>query len=329
MDISKSIYYRGLDLNSVLLKPGRVLRGLAVETADYSNIDVVGYTEKRAAADGVHASDVYMGARTVDIAGFIYGSTQAEVFDYLHLLRSVFSPTSAYQESPGDRGFLPMAYTQPTADTVSFPGITIAGKVYPAGTIPLYMNLRPQRPLQFGVQRDRQKGTELKIRPSAMPWSIRLLAKDPRVYVNPPQSMDFTGTFTNFNEYAINRGDYETPLNIQLVVQTAPGIVGEFKVVGLNGIDMRIKIENVAKVVYRWFGDDRVLMTENIADGQPVGTHPLTLRQDLVTFANKQRRPTVPAAIDPPTKPFKTAYQRTCNVALAVGSSMFWSEAFA
>jgi hypothetical protein len=48
-----------------------------------------------------------------------------------------------------------------------------------------------------------------------------------------------------------------------------------------------------------------------------------------VTFATKQRRPMVPASINPPTKPFTTGYSRTCDATLAAGSRLFWSEAFA
>ena len=55
MDVSKPITYRGLTVNGAALETGRVLRGIAVESVDYSGVEVVGYTEKRAAADGIHA----------------------------------------------------------------------------------------------------------------------------------------------------------------------------------------------------------------------------------------------------------------------------------
>ena len=123
MDISKSISYRGLELNGATILPGRTLRGIAIEAADYSNVDVVGYTEKRAGSDGVHASDVYLGGRTVQLSGHIYATSLAEMFDFLHVLRSVFSPTSAYQDDPGARGFLPIHFQQSTLDIDSYPAI--------------------------------------------------------------------------------------------------------------------------------------------------------------------------------------------------------------
>jgi hypothetical protein len=79
--------------------------------------------------------------------------------------------------------------------------------------------------------------------------------------------------------------------------------------------------------VYRWFGDDRVLMTEDITAG--VGTQPPVLRMDLVKFNTKQRRPMVPAKVDAPTKPFNSAYTIYRSYALDTDSRLFWSEAFA
>jgi len=333
MDISKPIIYRGLALNAVVLGTGRALRGISIESVDYSNIDVVGYTEKRAAADGLHASDVYLGARTIDMVGHIYALSLPELFDYLHLIRSVFSPTSAYQESPGDRGFLPLSFFQSTEDVTSFPAIPAAppDPAYDPGTVRLYMNVRPQRPPQFSIVRDRQdvSGANHGQKPVATPWSVRLLAKDPRVYVNPGKVIDLTGAANpgGTTVQAVNRGDYETPLNIMLVVAAAPGVAGTVRVTGLNSVDMTITIENKANVTYRWFGDDRVLMTQDTTGG--VLTRPFVLRQDLVTFATLNHRPMVPAQINPPTKPFSTPVTYIKSIPLATGSRLFWSEAFA
>jgi hypothetical protein len=332
MDVSKSIIYRSLDINAASLQTGRVIRGITVEQVDYSDIEVVGYTEKRAAADGVHASDVYLGKRSVNMSGLIYATSVAELFDYLHTLRSVFSAPSAYLDDPGNKGFLPLYYYQQTADTVSFPAIPAAPPqpAYPAGTVPLYMNLRPTTPLRFSIIRDRQAQTGGK-KSTSTPWNVKLIAKDPRVYISPPQQVQINGApnATQINGSAVNRGDYESPFNIELVIgATAPPANATFHIVGLNNIDMTIKVEQKAKVTYRWMGDDRVLMTEDTSNGP--GTAPLVLRMDLVTFATKQRRPMVPASIFPPTRPFSTPYKywRT-NLTLDPGSLLWWGEAFA
>jgi hypothetical protein len=302
---------------------GGVLRGYAVSHVDYSGVKGVGYTEKRAGADGMHASDIYLGGRIINMQGLVYGSSLAELFDFLHALRSTLSPTSAYQQSPADKGFLPLVYSQPTLDVTSFPG----------GVVPLYLNARPSDNVHFSVADDRQVRANGK-GPSALPWSSLLLAKDPRVYISPGKVVDVSGAAAGpVAGSAVNRGDYETPLSIQLVIgSTAPG-AGTFRVTGFNGIDMTITIENKPNVIYRWFGDDRVLMTEDVSAG--LGTSGLALRMDLVTFATKQRRPAVPASINPPSRPFTTAFTYWKTVALAgpvgnlPGSNLFWSEAFA
>lgn len=315
MDLSKPVIYRGLNINSAQLETGRTLRGITIENIDYSNINAVGYTEKRAGSDGMHASDVYLGMRQIDLSGHLYAPTLAGMFDLLHVLRAVFSPTSAYIESPGDRGFLPLHYEQPTLDTTS----------YPSGVIPLFMNVRPN-PLRFNVNRDRQDGSGGK-RPVSTPWSAQLIAKDPRVYVDPAQSVPIVSPATAHAGVAMNRGDYETPLNIQLVVGAAVPAAGTFRITGLNGIDMTIKIEAKANTIYRWFGDDRVLMTQDISGG--TNTAPLIMRMDLVTFATLNRKPMVPAQINPPSKPFTTPFTYWCTTTLAPSSRLFWNEAFA
>jgi hypothetical protein len=315
MDISKSVTYRGIEVNGAALYPGRTLRGIAIENIDYSGVEAVGYTEKRAAADGMHASDVYLGPRMVELSGHVYASSASELFDYLHVLRAVFSPTSAYQESPGDRGFLPFKFQQPTLDLDSFPD----------GVIPLQMHLRPRANLRFSVNRDRIIGEAKK--PTATPWAAELWAKDPRVYVDPSQSVDISGgPWTNKAGQAINRGDYETPLNVMAVVTSpAPAAGMTIRIVGF-GVDMTISLLAEANRVYRWYGDDRVLMVQDSSAG---ASAPQVLRMDLVSFATSNRKPMVPASINPPVRPFSSSFTYTTTYALAAGSRLFWSEAFA
>jgi hypothetical protein len=163
------------------------------------------------------------------------------------------------------------------------------------------------------------------------PWSARLVAKDPRVYIAPGQVVDISGVAKPVQAtdlLALNRGDYEAPFSIQIVIgATAPGAVGTFHLTGLNGIDMTITIPNTANRTYRWFGDDRVLMEQDTSGS--VTTRPLTLAMNRVSFVGNNRRPMVPASIDPSDHPFQPKYKWTCTIALAAGSRLFWNEAFA
>jgi hypothetical protein len=316
MDLTKPIHYRGLQLNDADLAAGqRLLRGNAIEKADYSAVDAVGYMEKRAEADGMHASDVYLGPRLIDLNGMTYAATAPELFDRLRLLRVVFSPTSAYQEDPVNKGFVPLYFHQTTEDAQSFPG----------GVIDLFIRARPRGLPRWNITRDRIIGVAGK--PQALAWSMSLLAKDPRVYVDPQQVIDISGAaHTNaINAKAINRGDYESPLNILLVVGNVAPVAGSYFRLQGFGVDMRIAIEAKANVVYRWRGNDRTLMTQ---DGRDPNS-PEALRMDLVTFSGRARKPMVPAKINPPSRPFTSDFSYICTTALATGSRLFWNEAFA
>jgi hypothetical protein len=316
MDLSKPIDYRGLQLNDADLAAGqRLLRGIAIEKADYSTVDAVGYTEKRAEADGLHASDVYLGPRLIDLSGVIYAASAPELFDRLRLLRVVFSPTSTYQEDPVNKGFVPLRFHQTTEDTQSFPG----------GLINLFIRARPRGLPRWNLTRDRIIGVASK--PQSLPWQVSLLAKDPRVYIDPQQVIDISGAAHTaaVNAKATNRGDYESPLNILLVIGNVAPVAGsQFRLQGF-GVDMRIAIEPKANVVYRWRGNDRTLMTQDARDPNS----PEALRMDLVTFAGRARKPMVPAKINPVSRPFQSDFSYTCTTALAAGSRLFWNEAFA
>lgn len=313
MDLTKPITYRGLNLNDVT-QHNRVLRGISVENVDYSGVEGVGYMEKRAGADGMHASDVFLGPRMISMSGLIYATSLAELFDRLRLLRVTFSPTSAYGESPPDKGFLPFRYSQPTEDGDSFPG----------GEIDLMIYARPRGLPQFTLTRDRLIGIQTKAQ--AIPWVAGLLAKDPRVYVDPAQTEDIAGAANpgGTTLQAVNRGDYESPVNIMLVVGAAPGAAGTFRLQGF-GADMTITIENKANVIYRWRGDDRTLMTQSALNPNAAEA----LRMDLVRFAGKRQVLLAPAEINPAQRPFSSTYTYSSTVPLAAGSRIFWNEAFA
>ena len=321
MDLSAPVSYRGYPINS-LVENGRVVKGVVIEAVDYSDVPARGYSENRAASDGTHASDVYNGPRRIDMTGFIYEPTLAELFDALHVMRAVFSPTSAYTESPIERGFLPLLYSEPTTKTTSFAG----------GLISLKMLARPDSNLRFNITRDRLTDKALVdgsssvrkagLRPTVISWGARLICKDPRVYVATDKTFPFLGTqATLLAGAAPNRGDYETPLDIFLYpVGTSSGI---FQLTGLNGIDMTITVEAKADTIYRWFGNDRVLMTQTGGVSSP-----WVLRMDLVKFDSVNRKPMIPAKINP-SQPYEATFQRKHTVDLAAGSRLQWSEAFA
>jgi hypothetical protein len=315
MDLTRPVRYRSLQLNDVALESGRrLLTGISLERADYSQVQAVGYVEKRAESDGMHASDVYLGPRQIDLSGMIYADSPATLFDTLRLLRITFTPTSAYQDDPVNKGFVPLYYSQPTKDLQSFP----------SGEINLFIRARPLGLPRWDITRDRLLGVP-NGRPQAMPWNVSLMAKDPRVYIDPAQEQQLSGTYAGQRFEAKNRGDYESPLNILLVIgNTAPTAPGRFTIRELGGVEMSITIEAKANVIYRWRGNDRTLHTQENTPGAPEA-----LRMDLVNFVGRMRKLMVPAKIEPEQRPFVSPYNISCNVPLAAGSRLFWNEAFA
>jgi hypothetical protein len=313
MDLSKPVTYRGLNVNNVT-QHMRTLRGFSVESADYSTVEAVGYTEKRAAGDGIYASDVYLGPRLLDLRGLLYANSLPELFDQLRLLRVVFSATSAYTEDPINKGFMPLRYSTPTMDKTSFPG----------GVIPLYINVRPRMAPKFLITRDRIVGFADK--PQAIPWEAYLIARDPRVYIEGPQQFPVYGPTADVGVRvdAINRGDYETAINI--VLATGPGTqpAGYFRMLG-GGADMRINIEAKPNTIYRWRGEDRILTTQDATNEGAAES----LRMDLVSFTGREDHPVMDAEINPLNRPYTTPITFITNLNLAPGSRIFWNEAFA
>lgn len=317
MDLSKAIDYRLANLNNAALMDGqRVLHGSTVEKADFSVVPGVGYQEKRAEGDGSWASDVYLGPRQVALQGMLYAETQADLFDMLRKHRVAFSPTAALAEDPVNFGFLPLTYTQPTTDGVSFPG----------GIINLALYCRPTSGLVFDITRDRLPGTNT-TRPQALPWRATLYCKDPRVYIVPEQQFPVqkTSGTTMVAAKATNRGDYESPLNVILATGPTAPAAGICHITGFNGIDMTIKIEAKANVTYRYSGVDRILTTLDTTSPSSLPA----LRADLLTFVGKNRKPMVPAKVTSLLRPFQADFQYSITTDLVAGSRLWWNEAFA
>lgn len=174
MDISRDVTYRGFLLNdaTLVITPGGGIgsgvSGCVLDSADLSDFDVVQFTEKRSLQDGLDAGDVYLGARRVRLSGTLYAQTKALLFDKLQELRATLSPTLAYRESPGEKGYLPLYFAVPTNRLAD----------YPAGAISLQVLALP-RAFQAIIQRD--SIGESDAFPLAIPWQATLVCKDPRV----------------------------------------------------------------------------------------------------------------------------------------------------
>lgn len=209
MDLSQPVFYRRFPLNNAgIAVSGGPNVGCMLESVNYSNVQGVGYTEKRALGDGNDAGDVYLTGRRIQLKGTLYGASPGALFDLKQDLLAAFNPTLAYAESPYDFGYQPLEWYEPTARE-DF-GVAHLRHVY--------CNVRPVALPQFDVVRDRI-GSPSNGKGLALEWQAMVEAKDPRIYVDPETGYFFDvnaassglGTFTN-------RGDYPAPMDVLLDV---------------------------------------------------------------------------------------------------------------
>ena len=303
MDLSRAVVYRGFNLNGVTqIAAQERMYGSAIESVRMGNVQGIGWTEKRSLGDGNDASDVYLGARRVQLTGHIYGRTRAELFDFQQDLVTVLSPTSSYMSNPAEFGYNPMYYAVPTEDT-AYAADTNGDRLRT-----LYMNLRPLATPAVDILRDAIGGQD--DLGTGISWASTLEAKDPRIYVFPDKEVNiyaFSGVTSSGTFH--NRGDYPAPLNMMLVVPAFTPAAFHFTG---GGSSMYIDVPTSSvQQAYRYDGYLRVLTVET--NGVEV------LRMDQLRFVNETTHPMI--------QPGHSAWSFE-GPALAPGSRMFWSEAY-
>jgi hypothetical protein len=208
MDLKAPVTYRGLDLNTTTRIPGGGISGTQLNAVDLSTVSGVGYSEKRALGDGRDASDVYLDARRIAMQGQVYGLTRAEVYDLMRQVAAIFNPVLAFDEDPVLQGFLPMTFHEPSGLAAFTPD-----------GMDLLIYVRPIAQPSFQISRDLLGGADSK--GGTILYQVVLEAKDPRLYVADPVYVAFVGT--GATSALANRGDYASPLTIQLHVPAALG----------------------------------------------------------------------------------------------------------
>lgn len=317
MDYNKPLCYRDLDYNSVAIDPsialaesraGRLV-GIQAEELIVGSVQGVGYTEKRANADGRDASDVTLDSRRIIVVGTIYGEDAADAHDRFQQVCANANPTRAYDESPGDYGYLPLSWWEPTNDS----RFTADADGNRWRTV--FINARPIVVPERRWSRDHSGGKAAN--GFAIPFTAYWEAKDPRVYLDPYTQYNLqratagsiTGTF-------LHRGDYPAPLQVLLVVGSAAA-AGTVTVTA-GGSVMVITIPNSSvEQVIRYNGDLKVLtVTENNVEVQ---------RQDLLSFSTALEHPQIVPTIGED----EASWTVVTTVALGVGSRLWFHEAYA
>lgn len=191
------ISYNGWTDTLTRVPGGSAMDGFVVERANFSDVDAIGYLEKKALADGLDANDIFLGARRLDIDVSVYGSTRASFFDRADEFLAAFHPTLAYANETAVLGFRAFKFRQPTTDTAS----------WSQGSIPMQMNLRPVAPPTYSIERDSSGGEITK--GMGRLFKVSLIARDPRKYAQ--ETVDITQNSSTLSSY---RGNYFTPPQI-------------------------------------------------------------------------------------------------------------------
>lgn len=322
MDYAKPLTYRGLNLNSILVdrseqaaqdRSGK-LSGIMVEDFIVGPVQGVGYTEKRSNADGRDASDVYLDSRRLVVQGTVYGENAADAHDRFQELCSVISPTGAYNAEPGAYGYLPLTWFEPTNDPRYDTEEDVDGNVNRWREV--FANARPLTIPERRWVRDRTGG--IKSKGIGVPFIAYFEAIDPRIYVEPVIEHDLEHAAGTFGGTFLNRGDYPSPLNIQLAF-AALATPGTVTITGAGAVTVITIPSSAVTQIIRYNGALRVLTQEE--DGQTE-----VQRQDLLDFTGENENP----AIEPtPLDEAEATWSVTTNKALQAGSKLWFYEAYA
>lgn len=302
MDLSRSITYRGLDLNSLAgLQPETPLSGYTVSDCRFMDVEGFGYKEKRSMGDGYDASRVYLGARRLQLRGTIWAISPAELHDKVRAIRALFTPTLAYNESPETKGYMPLTFSIPTEDTAT----------WATGLIPVKLNVRPMdQPGSFFTREmahGRANGGYSAV------YEATLEAIDPRIYAQ--STTDIAATTATGDSSVDNDGDYPAPLNAILAL-TAADDTGQ-RSITFTGMGTVMTVTVPASANDRQVNIDSERKVVTLVDG---GVE--TIRFDLVEFAAGYTWPVV--------QPGANAYEwSTVGGALSAGSKFWFYETFA
>jgi hypothetical protein len=277
MDLNRPVAYRNFQLNTPL-NPGSgvPLDGCQLDRVEYYQVDAFGYREKRSMSDGLDASDVYLGARTVRLQGTLYAQSAGDLYDTMAQFRAAMLPTAAFAEAPGDFGYMPLTFEEATLDEIN----------YPSGFIPKMMRVRALGTPRFVYMRDKVGGDSSF--GYSVEWDIVFEAKDPRIYYQTATTVffDATGTTNSGSGTVINRGAYPAPLKIEIFVPSA----NDDRVVELTAFGSKVKITVPGPT-----GTDRTARYDGVEKYLTLQSGGVeVLRMDLLEFPSGLQHPLVP-----------------------------------
>lgn len=249
-DLTEQMDYRGFVLNDPDIAENIVsgkAAGSVIDSADWSDVDVVQFTEKRSEDDGMDAGPVFLGGRRLRVAGTLYDTSRPLLYDRLRALRAALSPTLAFREDPSRKGYLDLNYVEPTTDEA------YSGDAF---KIALRMEALP-RLVGWVEQRDRIGGNAADA--LAIPYQATFTTINPRVLSQQPVTLNLDGTGSVFSGEVLNRGNYHVPFNMLIRCTAAGGVVS----VAIGGSTFTLTIPTAAgDQIIRYRGFDKLITAE-------------------------------------------------------------------
>jgi hypothetical protein len=216
MDLTRDITFRGVSLNDASAQVGKPgLIGCSIDHMDISALAIQQYIDKTAQNEGMDfqgVGNLNVASRHVTMRGTLYGQSRGDLWDRLVELRTALDPVQSYADDQTNEGFLPLAWTEPTA----------------LGTVNRHINARPEG-IHEPINRDRQ-GTNAKVAGEednvalSLLWSCEFRTRDPRVY-GLTTTIAVQGAGAGNSGTLTNAGDYPTLVDLTLVCNASSGSV--------------------------------------------------------------------------------------------------------
>jgi hypothetical protein len=313
IDLSRPVTYRSIDINDATLV-GDNLIGTQIKRVRPGAVDGVGYIEKKAGSDGMNASDVWQAGRTILMECVTYAASRGDLSDRLQNILAALTPRSAYTESPGDKGFLPLQFYAPTARVEAVVINSVEVAQWSSGEITCFVNARPKAQPQFLIDRDATGADDNDA--LAIEWSVAFDCIDPRIYISPRIDTSLVQAGAGDATHTLyNRGTYPVPLNFYLVNEAVSG-TAHVTITGA-GSDLVLTIPNDAAKdrIVRVSSTDQIVTSQLTGEGQTLA---------MSYMANMTNR------VWPSIEPGGWAEVRVVNdKKLKTGSAIWYYEAFA
>jgi hypothetical protein len=249
------------------------LSGYKVLSANFGDVALTGYVDKRALHDGVDAADAYLGTKQISIVCGVFGSSMADFHDKIQALMDAARPVPReYQEN---YGFRDLCFSQATIDTANFT----------SGYIPMAMKVRPTS--IPGIQLTSAQSIGVSSKGFAANVQLSFMAKKPYKFLQTERSITISGstattTFPNLGSaivYPMFEIIYSTSITYAAVTTTSATFTFDGVSLKLNGLDFSAKNTNQETRWYIDFDNQTVYRGLRSSAG---GAFVKTLRQDVI-----------------------------------------------